>query len=94
MVFKQSHILALASQLPESQGGLHIIRQCLSFCKVAFLTRVTHMDSHRQALDLFDIQQRQALDRLLGSKVDDRGWAQGQLGIAQGGLGLRSPLLH
>ena len=49
---------------------------------------------HRDAIDEYSGHMRRALESIMQRPVDERAWAQAQLGIAEGGLGLRDPSKH
>ena len=82
--------------MPEHQAALHLVRQCLSYCKLAYSSpsRTVPPHLHTNALDEFSRDIRQTVSQISGDFVDDRGWLQAQLGISLGGLGLRCAKTH
>eukprot|EP00971_Amphidinium_carterae_P244774 4859954-Amphidinium_carterae.1 len=76
--------------MPDKQSALHLIRQCLASCKLAYAMRTVPPGFHLSALQEFDQVGRQALEGLLDGDLPDYAWTQAQLSIAHGGLGLRS----
>ena len=52
---KAKSLLAAVGQLPHSQGGLLLLRQCASFCKLVYSSRTTPPALHAPALAEFDL---------------------------------------
>ena len=50
--------------------------------------------SQREGLEEYANNMRKALESIARRPVDERGWGQAQLGIVEGGLGLRDPRRH
>eukprot|EP00971_Amphidinium_carterae_P067010 1326846-Amphidinium_carterae.1 len=61
---------------------------------MAYAMRTVPPGFHMLALQEFDQVMRQALEGLLGEQLPDYAWAQAQLSIAHGGLGIRSAVQH
>ena len=78
-------ILQRAADLNADGCGLHIIRQCLSYCKVSYAIRVNPPHLQEEALVEFNRRLRGACEGLLGDQIlDPKAWKQIQLSIAQG----------
>eukprot|EP00971_Amphidinium_carterae_P296512 5890528-Amphidinium_carterae.1 len=60
----------------DKQSALHLIRQCLASCKLAYAMRVVPPGFHLSALQEFDQVVRQALEGLLDGDLPDYAWAQ------------------
>ena len=71
-----------------------LLRSCFSLPKVMFLLRSIDPTHHQELWRLFDSMIRDTLTNILGSSVTDQQWAQGQLPVSMGGLGLRSAEEH
>ena len=71
-----------------------LLRSCFSLPKVMFLLRTIPSTLHLELWKVFDCLVRDTLTNILGSTVDDLAWAQSQLPVAMGGLGLRSAEEH
>ena len=75
-----------------SFSAFHILRSCLSACKVMFLLRTL---PHDQALSLATETQsrmRAALNDVLDVALEDTQWALARLPVRRGGLGILDPL--
>lgn len=71
-----------------------LLRQCASFCKVAYTTRVTPTSSIAAALLAFDGEVRKCLEGACTGPLDPRAWLQAGLSTSAGGLGLRHAAAH
>ena len=60
---KGAELLTAASEMGDPISGLHLIRYCLSFCKVSFSTRTVPPDKHRTELKQFQEELRMACSR-------------------------------
>ena len=92
--FKQrvDHILhcqSKLSDLDDPQIEMHLLRSCLSLCKLNHLLRTTPPAVAQIQLERFDSGQRQCLQMILGSSISDQSWIQATLPMRMGGLGLR-----
>ena len=87
-------LLQALAELGDPQTGLLLLRQCASFCKVAYATRVTPPLLHCQAMDAFDGQVRACLERLCTGPLSAEAWEQSSLSTSCGGLGLRHAGRH
>ena len=68
---------------------MHLLRSCLSLCKLNHLLRTTPPAVAQIQLERFDSGQRQCLQMILGSSISDQSWIQATLPMRMGGLGLR-----
>jgi hypothetical protein len=66
-----------------------LLRSCFSLPKIVFLLRSTDPTQHQDLWATFDDLIRDTLNNILGSSINDQQWAQAQLPVAMGGLGLR-----
>ena len=78
----QSHL----SDLDDPQIELHLLRSCLSVCKLNHLLRTTPPDRVLGQLQRFDEGLRHSLQAILWSFVSDLSWMQATLPIRMGGL--------
>ena len=91
---KAMDLLRKVAGLQNTQCALHLMRQCASFCKLAYSVRVVPPVLHRTSLDEFSTDMRSALQQMMSTHIDDAGWTQAQLGIKSAGLGLRGAAEH
>jgi len=91
---KAASLLASLADFGHAQGGLHLVRNCGSWCKLVYSARTVPPELHTEALQAFQGDLRKALEQLVGDALPDRCWALAQLGIVHGGLGLRDPVRH
>ena len=80
--------------MEECQTGLLLLRACASYCKLAYSARAVPPSLHRAALQSFSADLRNGLEVLAEAELPDTAWAQAQLGILHGGLGLRAAERH
>ena len=71
-----------------------LLRSCFSLPKIVFLLRSTDPTLHQNLWATFDGLIRDTLIHILGSAIQDKQWAQAQLPVAMGGLGLRGAVNH
>ena len=71
-----------------------LLRSCFSLPKIVFLLRSTDPTHHQDLWATFDDLIRDTTTQILGSNIDDKQWAQAQLPVAMGGLGLRGAVEH
>ena len=91
---KAATLLQVVGDLQDSQSALQLVRNCTSFCKLVYSTRTVPPHLHSQALDAFSRDVRGAIETITGDLVDDRSWAQAQLPVRHGGIGLRCASRH
>ena len=82
------------AKLEDTQTALLLLRHCAGFCKITYSCRTVPPHLQKEALAEYSGQIREGLKEILQNEVDERGWAQAQLGIIGGGLGLRDPMKH
>ena len=78
----------------DAQAILLLLRQCASFCKAAYITRVTPTPAVAEALFAFDAAARKCLETTCIAPLTHRALLQAGLATASGGLGLRHAALH
>ena len=91
---KAEVLLDSLSRLRHAQGALHVLRHCGSWCKLVYSARTVPPCLHRPALSEFGTRLRRSLEGIVGDTLPERSWALAQLGILQGGLGIRDPVAH
>ncbi len=75
-----------------SFSAFHILRSCLSACKVTFLLRTLPLDlAERLAADA-QAKMRSALNEVLDTSLDATQWSLARLPVRKGGLGILDPL--
>jgi len=77
------------SDLDNPQVALHLLRSCLSLCKVNHLLRTVPAPLAASQWSRFDAECRAALGRIVHTSITDDAWAQATLPCRLGGLGLR-----
>ena len=87
-------LLEALGALDDPQTGLLLLRECASFCKVAYSARVTPPALHIAALSAFDAEVRACLETLCTGPLPSQAWAQASLSTNAGGLGLRHASRH
>ena len=93
-VKKAAEVLDALAGLENAQVGLHLLRQCASYCKLGYSARVVPPSAHTEALLEMDAAVRSCLEQLACASLADDSWAQAQLNLNKGGLGLRSAEKH
>ena len=68
---------------------MHLLRSCLSLCKINHLVRTVPKSLVTDELLLFDEGLRSALSDILKTSISDLAWKQAVLPLRLGGLGLR-----
>ena len=77
------------SDFEDPQVELHLLRSCLSICKVNHLLRSVPPDRAKDQLYRFDHGLRHSLETIINSSLSDTSWKLSTLPIRLGGLGLR-----
>ena len=76
--------------LNDPQCALGILRYCLGTRKLVYSLRTnTPSNDMLEVLKSFDDGQREVLDQIVGSIIDDDAWKQSSLPIGLSGLGIR-----
>ena len=73
----------------DPHSELVLLQSCFSLPKIVFLLRTTNPTQHQVLWASFDDLIRDTLNHILGSAIDSNQWAQAQMPVAMGGLGLR-----
>lgn len=89
-----TELLEALGDLENAQVALHLLRQCAGFCRLSYLARVVPPCVHTEALLALDGAVRACFEQLSNSTPTDDSWAQAQLSLKTGGLGLRSAERH
>lgn len=84
------------TELNDPQIELHLLRSCLSVCKVNHLLRTVPLSDMSDPLLIFDVNLRATLSKIIHGSVPGPSWTQATLPLRLGGLGLReaSPSAH
>ena len=90
VINQTKHLHSLLPSLEDPQVELHILRSCLSFCKINHLLRTVPPDIIIPYLPSFDTSVRSTLADILHGPISDQAWLQASLPFSFGGLGLRS----
>ena len=53
---------------------LHLLRSCLSLCKIGYLLRTVPPDKAPSQLHEFDVNLRRSLEGIVGSSISDSAW--------------------
>ena len=77
------------SDIEDPQVELHLLRSCLSICKVNHLLHSVLPDRAKDRLYIFDHGLRHSLETIINSSLSDTSWKLSTLPIRLGGLGLR-----
>jgi len=77
------------SLIDDPQVELHLLRSCLSSCKVIHLLRTVPFTILKPLLYQFDHNLRSCLGRIMQCSLSDASWQQASLPFRLGGLGLR-----
>ena len=93
-VLKAKVLQEAVGDFAHAQGALQVLRHCASWCKLVYSTRTVPPDMHSAALCEFNANLRRCLEKIVGDALPDRAWGLAQLGILQGGLGIRDPAAH
>jgi len=75
--------------LEDPQVELHLLRSCLSSCKIIHLLRTVPHSVLKPYLCQFDHNLRSCLSRIMQCSLSDQSWCQATLPFRLGGLGLR-----
>ena len=91
---KTFSLQSLITELDNPQIELHLLRSCLSTCKVIHLLRSVPIGDIGDIINHFDLNLRSSLSQIMHCTLTDEAWLQATLPLRLGGLGLReaSPL--
>ena len=87
-IAKIQELTQLLPNLQDPHSEFVLLRSCFSLPKTVFLMRSTDPTHHQDLWAVFDSLIRDTLNQILGSSVNDQQWAQAQVPVAMGGLGL------
>ena len=73
-------------------SAFHILRSCLSACKVVFLLRTLPFTLAQELATEAQAKMRSALTDLLDSSLDEAQWSLARLPVRRGGLGVLDPV--
>ena len=93
-VNKALPLLEELAVLGDAQTTLLLLRQCASYCRMVFSTRVTPPSGLDPALQAFDTAVRGCLEAGCSGPLTPEAWMQACLSTRSGGLGLRSVARH
>ena len=82
------------SEIEDPQISYFLLKNCASFGKLVFSTRVTPPDFHINALDKFDMEVRACFEDISGIHCDKMQWNRACLSTKRGGLGFRETKTH
>ena len=74
-------------------SALHILRSCLSVCKVVFLLRTLPFDLALELAAETQVKIRSTLCDILDTPLDDTQWSLARLPVRRGGLGFLDPVI-
>ena len=77
------------TDLENPQVALHLLRSCVSICKINHLLRTVPLEFASEQWTHFDNGLRLSLGRITHTSVPDQAWVQATLPCRMGGLGLR-----
>ncbi|MGZ6209896.1 MAG: reverse transcriptase domain-containing protein, partial [Syntrophales bacterium] len=80
--------------IDDPQVAFSLLRNCTGFCRVNYLSRALDCDMVHDTTNKYDEATRVALEEIIGTSIADQSFAQAQLPMRMGGLGLRSPADH
>ena len=91
---KTFSLQSLITELDNPQIELHLLRSCLSTCKVIHLLRSVPIGDIGNIINHFDLNLRSSLSQIMHCTLTDEAWLQATLPLRLSGLGLReaSPL--
>ena len=78
------------SDIDNPQIELHLLRSCLSLCKVNYLLRTKPPDAITESYNLFEIDFHQSLESIIHSSLDETAMLQASLPISFAVLVLRN----
>ena len=81
------------SILDDPQVELHLLRSCLSSCKIIHLLCTVPFSILKPFLHQFDLNLRTSLSCIMRCSLSDSSWCQASLPFSFGGLGLRESVL-
>lgn len=81
--------------MDDPQAEFSLLRMCAGFCRITYLTRALDCTITRELAEDFDKTTLANLEHVLGTpELDNQATLQTHLPIREGGLGVRSAVLH
>ena len=93
-VSKAKNLLDAIGRYSDAQGAFTLLRSCSGWAKILYSCRTVPPPLQREGLRQADTDIRHSLGRLVGCQLTDDSWRIASLGVANGGLGLRSAAEH
>ena len=81
-------------RLEDPQIAVSLLRQCGSFCKLAHLARCCPPEQTQEMLGRYDDSVLRCFEEATATELSENARKQAQLGLTNGGIGLRSLKLH
>ena len=91
---KAGDLLDSLGELEDPQVALRLLRACAGFARMLHSMRCNPVTAQTMALDMFDGMLRRSFGDFTGLHLTAAQWQQASLGLAHGGLGLRSTSQH
>ena len=91
---KAGDLLDSFGELEDPQVALRLLRACAGFARMLHSMRCNPVTAQTMALDMFDGMLRRSFGDFTGLHLTAAQWQQASLGLAHGGLGLRSTSQH
>ena len=92
IIHKSSPLQQLVGGLEDPQVEVHLLRSCLSTCKVSYILQTVPRGDVDIYLKQFDSNLRSNVSRILRCPISDSAWLQATLPLRLGGLCLRKSL--
>ena len=92
IIHKSSALQQLVGGLEDPQVEVHLLRSCLSTCKVSYILQTVPPGDVDIYLKQFDSNLRSNLSRILRCPISDSAWLQATLPLRLSGLDLRKTL--
>ena len=93
-VSKAKNLLDAIGRYSDAQGAFTLLRSCSGWAKILYSCRTVPPPLQQKGLRQADTDIRHSLGRLVGSQLTDDSWRIASLGVANGGLGIRSAAEH
>ena len=93
-VSKAKNLLDAIGRYSDAQGAFTLLRSCSGWAKILYSCRTVPPPLQQEGLRQADMDIRHSLGRLVGCQLTDDSWRIASLGVANGGLGLRSAAEH
>ena len=80
--------------LKDAHTEFSLLRSCLSMPKIMYSLRTTDPTPLQHLWQEYDCMTREALQRIMGTQLNNMQWSQAQLPVGRGGLGLKAASDH